>query len=290
MDQQFFTNNKQSIVASNRLLYTPSSFARSSLLHLQEIGELEAKKQHVSSRSNLASYLFFMVVAGSGNLTCNGKNYPLSKGSCVFVDCRKPYSHTTDPEDLWTLKWVHFFGPAMGQVFDKYCERGGQPVFVPTSLDEMDRVWNALMEVASGHDYMRDMLINQHLSTLLTLLMAESWHPEEAAGAGVKRASVTEVKEYLDRHYREKIKLDELAAQFYINKYYLTKVFKEQYGQSISSYLLNLRITKAKQLLRFSEKSIEEIGIEVGIGAPHYFSQVFKEVEGVPPSTYRKQW
>ena len=39
---QFFTNNQSSIVASNRILYTPSTFARSSLLHLQEIGELEA--------------------------------------------------------------------------------------------------------------------------------------------------------------------------------------------------------------------------------------------------------
>ena len=37
---QFFSNNTKSIVSSNRILYTPSSFARTSLLHLQEIGEL----------------------------------------------------------------------------------------------------------------------------------------------------------------------------------------------------------------------------------------------------------
>lgn len=98
------------------------------------------------------------------------------------------------------------------------------------------------------------------------------------------------VKEYLDQNYGEKITLDELAEKFYINKYYLTKVFKEQYGQSITNYLLNIRITKAKQLLRFSEKTVEEIGLEVGLGAPHYFSQTFKSVEGVSPSVYRKQW
>lgn len=98
------------------------------------------------------------------------------------------------------------------------------------------------------------------------------------------------MKEYLDSHYSTKITLDGLADQYYINKYYLTKVFKEQYGQSITNYLLNVRITKAKQLLRFSEKSVEEIGLEVGLGAPHYFSQTFKSVEGVPPSKYREQW
>lgn len=145
------------------------------------------------------------------------------------------------------------------------------------------------MSVAASADYMRDMKINASLSKLLVLLMNESWHPEDAITAK-KKASVANVKEFLDREYKEKITLDGLAEKFFINKYYLTKVFKEQYGQSITAYLLNVRITKAKQLLRFSDKSVEEIGFEVGLGAPHYFSQTFKSVEGVPPSKYREQW
>ena len=56
-----FTNSTNSIVTSNRILYTPSSFARSSLLTLQEIGTLQALKPHTSSRDNLQSYLFFML-------------------------------------------------------------------------------------------------------------------------------------------------------------------------------------------------------------------------------------
>lgn len=286
---QYFSNNTQSIVASNRILYTASSFARSSLLHLQEIGELEAKKSHTSSRSNLQSYLFFMVVNGSGSLTYGDKEYKLRKGSCVFINCHNPYSHTTDPANLWTLRWVHFYGPSMTSIYTKYCERGGRPVFTPDDPAPFFAIWDQLMQVAGSADYLRDMRINQHLSTLLMLVMSESWHPEDAAIAK-KKANVADVKEYLDREYGCKITLDGLAEKFYINKYYLTKVFKEQYGQSITAYLLNLRITKAKQLLRFSEKSVEEIGLEVGLGAPHYFSQTFKSVEGVPPSVYRKQW
>lgn len=98
------------------------------------------------------------------------------------------------------------------------------------------------------------------------------------------------MKEYLDQHYGEKITLDDLAASFYINKYYMIKSFKEQYGQSINAYLLNLRITKAKQLLRFTDQPVEDIGRKCGFAAPHYFSAKFKEVEGVPPSLYREQW
>ncbi len=286
---QYFSNNTKSIVISNRTLYTPSTFARTSLLHLQEIGELEARRAHTSSRSGLQSYLFFTVVSGSGILVYNEKMCKLEQGDCVFIDCHNRYSHTTDPNNLWTLRWVHFYGPTVSSIYNKYSERGGRPVFTPVDSTPFFNVWDELMKVAGSADYMRDMKINAALSELLVLVMSESWHPEDATTAK-KKASVADVKEYLDSHYSEKITLDQLSTGFFINKYYLTKVFKEQYGQSITNYLLNVRITKAKQLLRFSEKSIEEIGFEVGLGAPHYFSQTFKSVEGVPPSIYQKQW
>ncbi len=59
---------------------------------------------------------------------------------------------------------------------------------------------------------------------------------------------------------------------------------------SVTTYLQNVRITHAKQLLRFTDKSVEEVGLSCGIGELNYFSRVFKEVEGVSPSTYREQW
>ena len=287
MDQKkYFTT--ASIVSSNRVLYTPSAFARSSLLHLQEIGTLQALAPHTSSRSNLQSYLFFTVISGSGTLIYDGKKYDLKKGDMVFIDCRKPYSHTTDL-NLWSLRWCHFYGPTLSFVYEKYVERGGRPTFRPEETAPFLSTLDVLYKLASGSDYIRDMRINEELNRLCTLLMEQSWHPEEASSAP-KKLSVVEVKEYLEQHYAEKITLDELSKQFFINKYYLTRVFKEQFGQSITAYLTSLRITHAKQLLRFSDKSVEEIGLECGLGQLHYFSRVFKEVEGVAPSVYRSQW
>ena len=92
--EELFSNNTQSIVTSNRILYTPSTFAKTSLLHLQEIGELEARKSHTSSRSGLQSYLFFTVVSGSGTLVYNEKTYKLESGDCVFIDCHNPITYT----------------------------------------------------------------------------------------------------------------------------------------------------------------------------------------------------
>ena len=68
MDQELF-NPQSSSVTSSRILYTPSPFARTSLLHLQEVGSLQAIHPHTSTRTNLTSFLCFVVLSGNGILT-----------------------------------------------------------------------------------------------------------------------------------------------------------------------------------------------------------------------------
>ena len=282
----YFTSD---IVTSDRILYTPSSFARSSLLYLQEIGSLVANKSHTSRRSNLESYLFFVVKQGSGELIYDGVRYALREGDCVFIDCERPYSHTTDQGDLWSLSWVHFFGENLPAIYEKYVSRGGKVTFHPANISLFLTIFSSLYDLAGSEDYIRDMKVNLHLSELLTLLMAESWNPDEE-GSGKQKRDMLQVKMYLDEHYSDKISLDELADRFFINKYYLVKRFKKQYGISINAYLLDVRITHAKKLLRFTDKKVESIGLACGLGALAYFSRTFKKAEGISPSEYRNMW
>ena len=88
----------------------------------------------------------------------------------------------------------------------------------------------------------------------------------------------------------QKTSLDSLAERFFISRYYLTRVFKEQFGMSVNNYLLSVRITKAKQMLRFTDEKLENIGYACGLGAANYFSRTFKNVEGINPSEYREKW
>ena len=98
------------------------------------------------------------------------------------------------------------------------------------------------------------------------------------------------IKEFLDEHYTEKVTLDDLADKFFINKFYLSKIFKETYGTTVNNYLISKRITRAKQLLRFTDMTVDEIGVGVGMGDANYFSRMFRKVEGISPREFRKQW
>ena len=277
-------------VDSKRIVYTPSPFAKAFLLYLQETGTLKALKPHTNTRSRLASYLFFIVLDGRGILEYGGKRISLSPGDCVFIDCMEPYSHIT-ANDLWKLQWVHFNGESMPGIYEKYQERGGQPVFRPQNAASYTDILDSIFSISSSEDYLRDMKINEQLSALLTKIMEMSWIPEAQMKRGSGRKySLQDVKMYLDENWQKKIVLDELAEMFFINKYYLARLFKNQYGSSILNYVMDLRITQAKKMLRFSDKQIDLIGRECGFDDANYFTRMFKKVEGASPSEYRKLW
>lgn len=285
MDNSLFYGD---IVESKRILYTPSLFARTNLIHLQEIGELTARQPHTSRRENLSSFLFFIVRSGSGALEYGNQVYSLCQGDCVFLDCKKAYAHST-AEDLWTLNWVHFYGPNVKSIYEKYTERGGQPFFHPKKREGFEALLGELYTVAESAEYLRDMKIMEKLTSLLVLLMEESWHPEKRREV-TKKQNLQAVKEYLDRNYARPVSLDQLAESFFINKFYLTRIFKEQFGVSVNNYLLEVRITHAKQLLRFTDMTVEAVGAECGMRDANYFSRLFKKMEGISPGEFRKMW
>ena len=290
MHSNLFTSSPS--VQSSRILYTPSPFARSSLLHLQEVGSLSAIRPHTSKREKLQSYLCFMVEDGEGELVYEGKKYELRSGDVVFIDCRKAYSHSTGMNPnagLWSLRWCHFYGPSMPAIYAKYCERGGLPVIRGADVSQYAAILTDIYTLASSSDYIRDMRINGKLNDLLTLLMESSWHREAHTNAP-KKMEISRVKSFLDEHYEEKLSLESVASHFFIDKHYLARLFKEQYGVTLVTYLQQVRITHAKRMLRFTDKSIEEIGLECGIGELNYFSRVFKKLEGVSPSEFRRVW
>lgn len=280
-------------VQSKRIQYTPSTFARTSLLHLSETGSLTALQPHTSARENLGGYLLMVVEAGCGLVKVGRKEYEMKVGDVAFIDCSKPYSHRTS-EDLWTISWCHFNGPSLSLIYSKFLERSGRkPIFHATDIASYLSALQQLYDVAAGASFTRDMQINTLLSMLLEKIMADCWS-EESKGTVQDKVDLTEVREYIEKHYREKIGLEELANQFFVEKTYLSRAFKLQFGINLFDYLHLIRINKVKELLRFGDDGrmmkLAEIAEVTGFGSESYLSLRFKKTEGISPSEYREKW
>ena len=127
--------------------------------------------------------------------------------------------------------------------------------------------------------------LEQHFSDALTLLSQCKGRPFEA-----HKREVQEALRYLHTNYTEKMTLDSLADATCLNRSYLCRVFKKDMGVSIFSYLNELRMKRAAELLlQRSDRYIKEIAAEVGIDDPFYFTRRFKEYYGVSPKEYIEQ-
>ncbi len=98
---------------------------------------------------------------------------------------------------------------------------------------------------------------------------------------------IKDMKLYIKEHFSEGITLNEMAKYFNVSTGYLSKLFLEQVGENFTDYLNMIRVNKAKELLKTTDKKVYEVADEVGFNDSYYFSSWFKKIVGVTPTTYR---
>lgn len=92
---------------------------------------------------------------------------------------------------------------------------------------------------------------------------------------------------YIEENYREKLKLSDVADQIYVSQWHLSKLLNKHTGQNFSEILNNIRIDKAKELLKDPSLRIGDIAEEVGFLDMAHFSRVFKKQAGISANEYR---
>ena len=100
--------------------------------------------------------------------------------------------------------------------------------------------------------------------------------------------TVFAVQKYLETRYDEDITLRQTAAQFFIDMYYLSHLFKKTTGFSFKEYLILLRISRAKDRLFATDDSITEIASRCGFNNVNHFIRIFRQHVGQTPLRYRK--
>ncbi len=101
---------------------------------------------------------------------------------------------------------------------------------------------------------------------------------------------ITSVKNKINERYMTfDISLDSLSREVDVSSYYLSRLFREETGETFMEYLTNLRINKAKELINNTDKTMKDICFEVGYNDPNYFSRMFKKNVGITPTEYRER-
>ncbi len=96
--------------------------------------------------------------------------------------------------------------------------------------------------------------------------------------------------DYIYSHIHQRIRLEDLAEAANVSTSYLSRLFVKEMGINISSYILELKLDKSKNLLKYSDYSITEISSYLSFSSQSYFIDVFKKGTGLTPHKYRMKY
>lgn len=138
-------------------------------------------------------------------------------------------------------------------------------------------------------------MLKAHLMQILLLMIRDISEAEDTGQKGCnfesynKSYAVKKIINYLNENYENKISLDQIAHNMYLSPVYISKIFKEETGESPINYLIKIRLEKARDILLNSDGgSIKSTANSVGYEDVYHFSKLFKKYYGISPLYYKK--
>ena len=272
---------------SVRIIATPSQLAKSTFYYVQEIGHFMTRPHYYTERKHLHSYLIVYTLSGMGYLHYRGKDYTVGPGQVFFIDCREYQLYKTDSRHAWEILWVHFEGSSSRGYYEQFAKHGS-PVVAPENPHLIGNIIHNLLQLHRSKDIRTETLSSKYIVDLLTQMLLAT-NPAEGEGAFLPSVLEQVVRD-LNKRFHEPISLDQLSKQHAISKFHLVRQFKKYTGFTPHEYVINCRITYAKELLTYSDLTVAEIAARTGIHNVSHFINLFKQRAEMTPLAYRKKW
>lgn len=159
----------------------------------------------------------------------------------------------------------------------------------PSKLDEIEEAIGAMIEKLKEDESKR--IKRQEAAPGTEDLIPEQEISEEASEEENAASSfiVKNALEYIEENYKQKLKLSDVAEKIYVSQWHLSKLLNKHTGQNFSELLNNVRIEKAKELLKDPSLRIGDIAEKVGFLDMAHFSRVFKKQVGISANEYRNK-
>lgn len=143
------------------------------------------------------------------------------------------------------------------------------------------------LEEVEGYEFkVRNLLSEAWILALQEIRDYEASLPKESAGV---KNRMQHMVAYIQRHYSEKVTLDDIASAANISTREATRCFKKIRGKSPTEYLIDYRISVARRLLSDTEDSITDIAMKTGFTDSAYFGKIFRKYHDMTPVEYRRK-
>ncbi|HYF50840.1 MAG TPA: AraC family transcriptional regulator [Planctomycetota bacterium] len=197
------------------------------------------------------------------------------------------HSYTPTPGTTWTEQWVIFNG-TMAEQFERqgyltpskpYVDVGDDPE-IPRLFSRLEEIFHESgpLAVPMASAITHELIVRVHgIETGLLDMSKERGDPV-----------IAQALKMIERESSRGLEPEQIASRLHVGYSTLRRRFRQVTGYSVKEYILRVQLKKAKELLAFTDQTVEEIAGVAGFADPYYFSRLFKEREGIPPTAFRE--
>ena len=233
-------------------------------------------------RTNSTCIVLEYVIRGKGHIQCGTKTWSVKAGDFYLLLNGGAYCYGSDKDEPYEKIWVNIHG----LLAENLCRAFGftKPVTVCKAP--------LLNDFCSWHRLLREEKRTQALRRESGIWMHRILEKASEAAEMFAREEKPElahrIREAIDQRLQEKFRLGDIAAELYISRVHLIRVFREAYGQTPYDYAIQNRLRMAERLLVDTNASVKEIAVALCFADEHYFCNRFRQATGLTPAAYRR--
>lgn len=242
-------------------------------------------------------YEIYYLVDGERRYFIGDKTYTVEPGTLVFVPPNVIHRTLDSRQPRHDRILIQFPGSYLYVPFDSlplYLEpfRSPYPLLrLGNDRASIEPLLLRMVDEYNGSGPDRDAMLH---AMLCQLLLAAGRMMRDGAGNAESgeepNGRLQPIVDHILRHYSEPLQLGELAAAYYFSPSHLSRLFKRTTGFQFSEFVQLVRIQRAQELLRTTDRKVSEIAEAAGFGNLSHFQHVFKKIVHCTPLQYRKAW
>lgn len=235
----------------------------------------------------LPEYQLLYIVEGKGILRTGTAGCMEVKGGDMFIIFPGEWhSYRPDESTGWNEYWIGFEGVNMDNRVDAGFFTPASPLMHIGYNEFAVNLYNEAIRTATRQEPYFQQLLAGIVNHLLGLMFMTGSRNRRGQDENITRL-INLAKNAMQDAIEDDIRMPDIAKRLNISYTKFRRLFKEYTGQSPARYFINMKIHRAKEMLRGTSASIKEISIILHFETPEYFATLFKSRTGMSPSAFR---
>ena len=233
-------------------------------------------------------YQLLYIAEGRGTLTtASAGRYSISEGDIFLIFPGEWHTYSPNPETGWKEYWIGFKGINIDSRVSAGFFSKHSPIYRVGYNDTLISLFKEAIQVAKKQEKHFQQLLAGIVNYMLGL--AFSIDSNKKLKNSMNLELVNRARAFMQENIETNIEMPEIADHLIISYSSFRHIFKQYTGIAPSQYYLNLKIQRAKDMLKSSTASIKEISYILHFDTPEYFTKLFKKKTGLTPSQFREQ-